>query len=123
MSEKIKKGLECCATNDENQCWHCPYVHEPNNSCLSLPKDALAYILELEEKCEKLDNALINVLQRQPTLVERAEKYAREEFAEKLKEKATKIVMTHNNIPVKTDYQISGNDIDNLLEEMEREGK
>lgn len=120
MSDKIKKGLECCATNDENQCWLCPYVHEPNNSCLSLPKDALAYILELEAKCRELDNTLIDVLRRQPALVERSEKYAREEFAERLKEKA---FMVDSEAYNGSFYAVDADDINNLLEEMEREEK
>lgn len=57
-NETIKKALKCCASNDEQQCWHCPYIHHPDGSCLTLPKDALSLIERYEARIEELEDKL-----------------------------------------------------------------
>ena len=120
---EIKKALECCSKDD---CDNCP--NDFGNCYSNLSKFALDYINRLEAENERLqkyhddmesaicsfreDDAKVKFLKRQI----KAE--AHKEFAERLKEEATKMIMMHNDIPVKTDYQISGDNIDNLLKEM-----
>ena len=55
-SETIKKALKCCASNDEMQCWLCPYIHNPDG-CLTLPADALELIEQLEVRIEDLERS------------------------------------------------------------------
>ncbi len=119
MSEKIKKGLEICALGDENQCWHCPYVHEPNNSCLSLPKDALNLINRQQVEIDKRNGIIAKQWSMINYLINRCEEIeleAREEFAEKLKEKA---FMVDSEAYNGSFYAVEVDDIDTLLEEEE----
>ena len=55
-NETIKKALKCCSSNDEMQCWICPYVHNPDG-CLSRPADALGIIEQLELRVEDLERS------------------------------------------------------------------
>lgn len=50
---EVKKALERCSSNDEQQCWYCPYIHNPNG-CLMLPQDALDLINRQEQENENL---------------------------------------------------------------------
>lgn len=50
-TEEIKKGIQCCAT--EESCRNCPY--DTSNWCVrSLMKDACSYINKLEERIDTL---------------------------------------------------------------------
>ena len=78
-NETIKKALKCCASNDEMQCWLCPYIHNPDG-CLSLPADALNLINEYEEYIKQLEidkkglaTSYANAVARNLTLRERIE--------------------------------------------------
>ena len=53
-TKTIKKALKCCASNDEMQCWLCPYIHNPDG-CLSLPRDALNLINAYESRIKILE--------------------------------------------------------------------
>lgn len=53
-NETIKKALKCCASNDEMQCWLCPYINHPDG-CLSLPQDALDLINAYESRIKILE--------------------------------------------------------------------
>ena len=60
-NETIKKALKCCSSNDEQQCWHCPYIHNPDGCCVSLPADALELIEQFEKRIEELENKLDDI--------------------------------------------------------------
>lgn len=59
-SENIKKALKCCSSNDEMQCWLCPYIHNPDG-CLSLPADALELIEQYEKQIEEFEDILSGI--------------------------------------------------------------
>jgi hypothetical protein len=60
-SDDIKKGLAVCATLDVG-CENCPYDDEKQLTCVDRSRrDALAYIIQLEDRNEKLENALRNL--------------------------------------------------------------
>ena len=116
---EIKKALECCC-GIEHDCDKCPY--EENNECGELNgilKDALDLINRLQAENERLKNTIDDMLDREPLLVERSEKYAKaeayKEFAERLKGIITKCP--------KSFISITARDIDNLLKEMVGEDK
>lgn len=81
---EIKKALEDFYHRAENTnlSYH---IFESEREVL---KDALALINRQQAEIERLQNTIDDILDREPLLVERAEKYAIEEFAERLKEKA-----------------------------------
>lgn len=87
-----------------------------NGVDLTLIKSAIDLINRQKTEIERLQNTINDILDRQPILVERAEKYAKseayKEFAEKLKEKA---------LP-KCDWDdcVDVEDIDNLVKEYEK---
>ena len=76
-------------------------------------------INRLQAENERLKNTLDDVLDRQPILVERSEKYAKteayKEFAERLKAKAMAKYKTIDNEYL---YEFDNNFIDNLLKEL-----
>lgn len=52
--DEIKKGLACCAEASPGACEHCPYVNDCEDfGACKLPRDALAYITELEARVPK----------------------------------------------------------------------
>ena len=112
-NEIIKALNTCCG---ENGCFGCPYTE--NHSCRLLRnpiKDALDLINRLQAENERLRNTLDDVLDRQPLLVERSEKYAKaeayKEFAERLKEKKLYNYEWECNV-------VECDTIDNLLKEL-----
>lgn len=106
--EQIIKALECCATDDGNDCFQCPYCNlffEPGNGgCVNrCHKDALDLInrkkAEIEQEIKEIKSEAIK------------------EFAERLKE----IIYTHENrVGVDGIVLLSriDNSIDNLVKEM-----
>lgn len=55
-AEQVKRGLECCANNDECVGEACPYY---TTGCeKNMPKDALSLIKELTEENERLNDTL-----------------------------------------------------------------
>ena len=80
--EQIIKALECCATDDGDDCFQCPYgniVYKPGNGgCVNrCRKDALDLINRQKAEIERL-------LQK----LQQAKSEAIKEFAEALKESA-----------------------------------
>ena len=60
--EEVIKALECCYTNDSNDCYKCPYTAESTAEMFcdkKLAKDALDLIKRQKEEIERL-NILIN---------------------------------------------------------------
>ena len=55
-AENIKRGLECCANNDECVGEACPYYATGCEN--NMPKDALSLIKELTEENERLKNRI-----------------------------------------------------------------
>ena len=52
--EEIKKGLACCAEASPGACERCPYVNDCEDfGACKLPRDALAYINQLEARVPK----------------------------------------------------------------------
>ena len=84
---------------------------------LTLIKSALNLITRQQAEIERLQNTINDILDRQPILVERAEKYAKseayKEFAEHLKE------MWSNNYYDSPDVDFD-EFVDNLLKEYEK---
>ena len=85
---EIIKALECC-TEDED-CSHCPSIKEMPYCSNDIMVGALNFIKRQQAEIERLQNTINDILDRQPILVERAEKYAKsdaiKEFADRLKE-------------------------------------
>mgnify|MGYP002512875693 CR=1 FL=1 len=60
LLEKIKEALECCQLHDGDMyvdCSHCPYYLTCTHCDISMHKDALAYIQQLESAQPKWINA------------------------------------------------------------------
>ena len=110
---EIIKALECC-TEDED-CSHCPSIKEMPYCSNDIMVGALNLIKRQQAEIERLQNTINDILDRQPILVERAEKYAKseaiKEFAEKLKEI---VKFTDDTYEC---WEIEGY-IDNLVKEM-----
>lgn len=87
-------------------------IEQLKSLCTS--KDVI--IKEQQTEIERLQNTIDDVLDREPLLVERAEKYAREEFAERLKKKKLHIEDEGQIFKMVHCYEI-----DNLLAEIEGE--
>ena len=52
--DEIKKGLACCADASPGACGRCPYVNDCEDfGACKLPRDALAYINQLEARVPK----------------------------------------------------------------------
>ena len=52
--DQIKKGLACCADASPAACGRCPYVNDCEDfGACKLPRDALAYINQLEARVPK----------------------------------------------------------------------
>ena len=90
--EEIMKALECCG-EPYNICAECPMPNNIKDDCRcneQLANYALDIIKRQQAEIERLQNTINDILDRQPILVERAEKYAKseaiKEFAERLKE-------------------------------------
>lgn len=94
--KKTIKAFELCITNGvlKQNCDVCPYKQKDAMCMDDLMKEALHLIKRLQTECEKLQNTLDDVLDRQPILVARAEKYAVEEFAEQLNQMAQWLPLT-----------------------------
>lgn len=74
---EIKKVLECCLYGD---CQDCFYGDTDQRCCRDdLMQNCLEYFNRLQAENERLQNTLDDVLDRQPLLVERSEKYAKAE--------------------------------------------
>ena len=89
---EIIKALERCVKDGYPYgCEGCPYRAEDCNE--RLDADALDLINRQKAEIERLKNTLDDVLDREPILVERSEKYAKaeaiKEFAERLKKELT----------------------------------
>lgn len=109
MNDKeIKKMLEDFYHRAENTnlSYH---IFENEREAL---KDALTLINQQQAEIERLQNTIDDVLDREPLLVERAEKYAIEEFTERLKAKA---YLDNGLNGFLRSMVIDVNDIDNLL--------
>ena len=136
---EIKKALNQCACSETN-CYGCPYW-DASNCSDRLCMDALDLINRLQAEIERLqkeNNEILKVakhfkeeyekvlnhyfidteIRGTGTPLQTAKAEAYKECIEKVKEKSCKLNMCHNNIVVKTDYQISGNALDNLSKEL-----
>lgn len=74
---------------------------------------SLNLIKRLQTDNDKLQNTLDDVLDRQPILVARAEKYAVEEFAEMITNRASAVQVGN----ISWVWQISQDDMDDLVKE------
>lgn len=145
---EVIKVLECCLDSSPSTCKNCSLFNVTNSTmvCSKIAtKFALDLINRLKEKIEKLlyrnarldvennelqleikscnaeierlKNTLDDILDRQAILVERSEKYAKseayKEFAERLKEKSDSRFDYSELV-----FEISEEDIDNLVKEM-----
>ena len=132
--EQIIKALECCATDDGDDCFQCPYgniVYKPGNGgCVNrCRKDALNLInrqkartKELEERIYYLEESIDcsrkehnRSLQKMQQLKSEAIK----EFAEQLKETA----YSYSDISGYRSTVVDADSIDNLIKEMTEEMK
>ena len=132
--EQIIKALECCATDDGDDCFQCPYgniVYKPGNGgCVNrCRKDALNLInrqkartKELEERISYLEESIDcsrkehnRSLQKMQQLKSEAIK----EFAEQLKETA----YSYSDISGYRSTVVDADSIDNLIKEMTEEMK
>lgn len=124
--EQIIKALECCATDDGDDCFRCPYVNivyqSGNGGCAnSCRKDALdlinrqkSEIEELRERISYLEKSIDCSRKEYNRLLQKlqqAESEAIKEFAERLKNKNVQGFWDEN-------AYVGVDDIDNLVEEM-----
>ena len=61
LSDKVKKGLECCTCiDDRDMCEECPYngTYRKGTCITALEADALSYIRELETKVAEYEKPL-----------------------------------------------------------------
>lgn len=79
--EEIKKALE----EFQNRIVKTNLSYHIFESEMMAVVNALVFINQQQAEIERLQKTLDDVLDRQPLLVERAEKYAREELAERIK--------------------------------------
>lgn len=115
--EQIIKALECCATDDGDDCSQCPYdniVYEPGNGgCVNrCRKEALDLIKRQKAEIERLEielKAMRGTANTYKKWYHEAKSEAIKEFAERLKEKfgISDCIVT-----------IDSNDTDNLVKEM-----
>lgn len=142
--EEIIKALECCSL-PFNECAGCP-LYDDYPSCeihvidlinrqkaeierlRSMNQAKLDAIHDLRAQNEILsknaDNAFQEGLNECRELFEpeiKAEAY--KEFVERVKEASYKLVMCNNGIPISTSYQISLEELNKILNEMEGENK
>ena len=116
-------------------CRKCPYEESCNMGRSDMQKDVLdlinrqkAEIEKLEKESEDKERAYTDEYCLREEWQEKCkelleEKYvakseAVREFAERLKDKSSKISLSCNGALVKTDYTIAGTDLDNLVKEM-----
>jgi hypothetical protein len=93
-----------------HNCEKCPY--QQRGMCIiSHAQEAFDIIRHYKEENERLQNTLDDVLDRQPILVARAEKYAVEEFADMITDRASAVQVGN----VSWVWQISQDDIDELV--------
>ena len=124
--EQIIKALECCATDDMDDCFQCPYdnmVYNPGyDQCADMcRKDALDLInrqkAEIEELKDILEKVPTNAYDLQVEASEKLENQIKseaiKEFAERLKRK--RIALTCEE-PVYDLFKVGS--IDNLVKEM-----
>lgn len=148
---EIIRALECCCKN--NNCEGCPFDYLTFSSqCASeLAIKSLDLINRLQEEVRQLDNEssalladidfrdkeLKKLRAENERLIDdnkflqdnrwkelsfvKAEAY--KECIEKVKDKSTKLNMCNSGVIIKTDYQISGVKLDNLLKELVGEDK
>ena len=118
---EIIKAIECCLSDEPMPCQqHCPFVEKcRGGECL----DTYAIDLFNRQKAE-IENYRHN---NQKLVVENLQMIksikhlkaeAIKEFAERLKDKSSKISLVCSGALVKTDYTIAGTDLDNLVKEM-----
>ena len=81
------------------------------------PIDTIDVQQHLEALTEKLSTTPVTILLEE--LINKAKSEARKEFAERLK---CRLTVFNKRIDGRCLYEISDEDIDNLLEEMEKEG-
>ena len=110
--EQIIKALECCATDDGNDCFQCPYGNivykSGNGGCVNrCRKDALALINRQKAEIERLKGEVVtNNIMKATRIKKEAKSEAIKEFAERLKERNKPWLHVHLE------------DIDNLVKEM-----
>lgn len=118
--EEIIKALRCCA---DKGCKFCAEQGKPHckETVASLAWD---WIHRQKAEIERLKNecfCLANERDAYKDVLDTAIAEAYEEFAERLKERAEKTKWISGGELVVKDYKISGEDLDNLLAEMESE--
>ena len=124
--EQIIKALECCATDDGDDCFQCPYCNlffEPGNGgCVNrCRKDALDLINRQKAEIERLQSRnkfleieyknMSNLFQ---TRIQTSTIETIKEFAERLKETA----YSHSDISGYQSIVVDADTIDNLVKEM-----
>ena len=117
------KGTYYSAKSDEDILYDFDGEMYANSGCEDFKDKDLINRLqaENEELHKKYDDTVLldgNMVQQVHELLIAAKAEAYKECIEKVKEKSCKLNMCHNNIVVKTDYQISGNALNNLLKEL-----
>ena len=108
--EEVIKALKCCREKD---CGDCPLCEYPRSIC---EWDAIDFALDLLHR-QKAEVAFWM------DAAANAKKEAFKEFAEKVKEKSSSIVASHNGveIPETRIYQISASSLDDLVKEFTEE--
>ena len=132
MQYKSKTGCDLCDIKNGNWCRTCNYDLMKSALDLINRLQAEKQNLEIELQAmrgaansykaenERLKNHIqegIALAKQLPEMITLVKAEAYKECIEKVKEKSCKINMWHNDIVVKTDYQISGEALDNLLKE------
>nr|DAY12600.1 MAG TPA: hypothetical protein [Caudoviricetes sp.] len=119
--EQIIKALECCVTDDGDDCFQCPYgdiVYKPGNGgCVNrCHKDALDLINRQKAEIERLQtrNDELNILNKT------AAQEAIKEFVEQLKQNINESIGLYWDEIAGGYYVLEDviNDIDNLVKEI-----
>ena len=123
--EQIIKALECCATDDGDDCFQCPYgniVYKPGNGgCVNrCRKDALNLINRQKAEIEYLKSIKLPYgiqIEVSAKIENQLKSEAIKEFAERLKETA----YSYSDISGYRSTVVDADSIDNLVKEMTEE--
>ena len=110
---EIIKALECCPSKE--------YIVTYYDDEEIIVGDILTFIKRQQAEIERLEAEYTRACAERDARICTADFFKAEaikEFAERLKEKSSKISLVCSGALVKTDYTIAGTDLDNLVKEM-----